>query len=153
MRTTDVAVAGLVKVSLVVLAEVTSEEFLVDMLDNREEAPVGSAEGQLRVCVPRRGDAGYTEQTPGQRFAHLGRIIVHRLKIDPGHSGQPVAVLLRIDNYPPGRLRRAQRAVSAVFKREDRRAEQDTFTAGGRNSPTAAWIGIPYVEPGATRRF
>src|SRR5262249_42918792 len=64
-----------------------------------------------------------------------------------------VAVLLRIENYPPGRLRRPQRAVSAVFKREGRRAEQDTFTAGGRNSPTAGRIGIPYVEPGARRGF
>src|SRR5215472_3587403 len=153
MRATDVAVAGLVKISPEVLAEVISEEFLVDMLYDREEAPVGSAEGQLRVCVPRRGDAGYAEQTPGERFAHLGRIIVHRLEIDPGHSGQPVAVLLRIENYPPGRLRRAQRAVSAVFKREGRRAEQDTFGAGVRNSPTAGRIGIPYVEPGASRGF
>src|SRR6516164_9646243 len=107
MCTTDVAVAGFVKVSLVVLAEVIPQKFLVDLLDDREEAPVGSAEGQLRVCVPWRGDPGYAEQTPGQRFAHLGRIVVHRLEIDPGHSGQPVAVLRRIENYPPGRLWRA----------------------------------------------
>src|SRR5215467_15818366 len=153
MRTTDVAVAGLVKISPVVLAEVISEEFLVDMLDDREKAPVGSAEGQLRVCVPGRGDASYAEQTPGERFAHLRRIIVHCLEIDPGHSGQPVAVLRRIENYPPGRLRSAQRAVSAVFKREGGGAEQDTFTAGGRNAPTAGRIGIPYVEPGASRGF
>src|SRR6516164_4105263 len=106
MCTSDIAVAGLVKVARIVLAEVISQEFLVDMLDDREEAPVGGAEGQLRVCVPWRGDAGYAEQTPGQGFAHLGRIVVHRLKIDPGHSGQPIAVLRRIENYPPGRLRR-----------------------------------------------
>src|SRR5215469_4723086 len=151
MRATDVAVAGLVKISPVSLAEVISEEFLVDMLYDREEAPVGSAEGQLRVCVPWRGDAGYAEQTPGQRFAHLGWIVVHRLEIDPGHSGQPVAVLRRIEKYSPGRLRRAQRAVSAVFKREGRRTEQDTFTAGGRNAQAVCWIGIPYVEPGTMR--
>src|SRR5215469_543121 len=106
MCTTDVTVAGLVKISLVVLTEVISQEFLVNMLDEREEAPVGSAKGQLRVCVPWRGDVGYAEQAPGQRFAHLGRIVVHRLEIDPGHSGQPVAVLRRIENYPPGRLGR-----------------------------------------------
>src|SRR5262249_23555319 len=41
----------------------------------------------------------------------------------------------------------------AVFKREGRRAEQDTFTARGRNAPTAGRIGIPYVEPGARRGF
>src|SRR6516162_5989763 len=145
MCATDVAVAGLVEVSPIVLAEVIPEEFLVDMLDDREEAPVGSAEGQLRVCVPWRRDAGYAEQTPRQRFAHLGRIVVHRLEIDPGHSGQPVAVLRRIENYPPGRLRRAQRAVSAVLKRESRRAEQHTFIAGGRNAPAVGRIGIPYV--------
>ena len=91
------------------------------------------------------------EQTPGQRFAHLGRIVVHRLEVDPGHSGQPVAVLSRIENYPPGWLRRTQCAVSAVFKREGRRTEQDAFTAGVRNVPTAGRIGIPYVEPGAMR--
>src|SRR5215469_1720498 len=149
MCATDVAVAGLVEVSPVILAEVISEEFFVDMLDDREEAPVGSAEGQLRVCVPCRGDAGYAEQAPGQRFPHLGRIVVHSFEIDPGHSGQPVAVLRRIENYPPGRLPCAQRAVSAVFEREGRRAEQDTFTAGGRNAQAVGRIGIPYVEPGA----
>ena len=92
MRTTDVSVAGLVKVSPEVLAEVISQEILVDMLDDREEAPVGTVEGQFRVCVPRGGNTRDAEQAPGQRFAHLRRVVVHRLEIDPGHSSQPVAV-------------------------------------------------------------
>jgi hypothetical protein len=58
----------------VVLAEVISQEFLVDMLDYREEAPLGCVKGQFCIRVPGRWDIGYAEQAPSQRFAHLGRV-------------------------------------------------------------------------------
>src|SRR2546421_11385319 len=110
-----------------------SQELFVNMLDDRKEAPVFWAEGQLRVRMPWRGNIGQAEQAPGQRFAHLRWIVVHRLEIDPGHSGEPVALSCGIENYPPGRLRCVQRAVPAVFEREGLGAEQDTSAAGHGN--------------------
>src|SRR5207342_1203221 len=117
-RAPDVAAGRLVKVPPVVLAEVIPQESLVDLLDDREEAPVGGAKRQLRIRVPRRRDIGYAEQAPGQRLAHLRRVVVHRLEIDPGHSGQAVVVPRGIENYPPGPLWRAQGAVPGVFQGE-----------------------------------
>ena len=126
-----------------------SQELLVDVLDDRKEAPVSCAEGQLRVRMPWRGNIGQAEQAPGQRFAHLRWIVVHRLEIDPGHSGEPVALSCGIEEYPPGRLRCAQRTVPAVLEREGLAAEQDTSAAGDRNAPAVGRIGFPHVEPGA----
>ena len=132
-----------------VVTEAISQEFLVDMLDDREESPVGRAESQLRIGMPWRRNVGYAEQAPGQCFAHLGRIVVHRLEIDPGHSSQPIAVPCGIEDYPPRRLRRAQRAVSAVLQRESLCAEQDTSAVRGRNAPVVGRVGLPHVEPRA----
>ena len=94
------------------------------MLDDREKAPVFIAEGQLRVRVPWRGNIGHGKQAPGKRFAHLRWIVVHGLEIDPGHPGQPAARSRAIEDYPPGRLRRAQRPVPAVPEREGLGAER-----------------------------
>src|ERR1700757_4892456 len=99
------------------------------MLDDREEAPVAIVEGQLRVGVPWGWNTGGAEQSPGQRLAHLRRVVVHRLEIDPGHFSQPVAAGRRVEDYPPGPLRCAQRAVAAVLEREGRSAEQDAPAA------------------------
>src|ERR1700730_12292468 len=109
-----------------------SQELLVDMLDDRKQASVFRAEGQLRVRMPWRGNIGQAEQAPGQRFAHLRWIVIHRLEINPGHSGQPVALSRGIENYPPGRLRCVQCTVPAVLEREVLGAEQDIPAAGDR---------------------
>src|SRR6202162_5825510 len=121
----------------------SSQELLVAVLDDRKEAPVSCAQGQLRVRMPWRGNIGQAEQAPGQRFAHLRWIVVHRLEIDPGHSGQPVARSCGIENYPPGRLRCVQRAVPAVFEREGLGAETDAFAAGDWNGSAVGRIGRP----------
>src|SRR5262249_18161303 len=152
-RTPNVAAPSLVEVSPVVLAEVISQEFLVDMLDDREEASVGCVKGKFCIRVPWRRNAGYAEQAPGQCFTHLGRIIVHCLEVDPGHPGQPVAVPCGIENYPPGRLWRAQCAVSTVFQRESLCAEQNTSAVKRRNAPVVGRIGLPHVEPGTVGGF
>src|SRR5580693_724696 len=81
------ATAGLVEVTVVILTKVIPQESPVNLLNDREEAAVGSAEGQLRVRVPRRRDTSHAEQPPGQRLAHLGRIVVHRLQVDAAHPG------------------------------------------------------------------
>src|SRR5256885_5752575 len=117
-----------------------SQELLVDMLDDRKQASVFRAESQLRVRMPWRGNVGQAEQPPGQRFAHLRWIVVHRLEVDPSHSGQPVALSCRIENYPPGRLRCAQRAVPAVLEREVLGAEQDTPAAGDRKGSAVVFF-------------
>src|SRR6202167_2199251 len=100
--------------------------------------------------MPWRGNIGQPEQAPGQRFPHLRWIVVHCLEIDPGHSGQPVALSRGIENYPPGRLRCVQRTVPAVFEREGLGAEKDTSAAGDWNGSAVGRIGRPHIEPGVT---
>src|SRR5262249_57601165 len=85
----------------------------------------------------------------GQRFAHLGRIVVHGLEIDPGHPSQPVAVPCGIENNPPRPLWRAQCAVSAIFQRKSLGAEQTAAAAQGRNAPIVGRVSLPHVEPGS----
>ena len=144
VATTDVTVAGLDKVSPEVLAEVISQEFLLYMLDDREETPVGFVEGQLRVCVP-SGRIPAVPTAPGQRFAHLRRIVVHRLEIDPGRSGRPVS-------RPPRRgLSSRTASVRAVcgfrcLQREGHGAAPDASALRGRNTPGGRPIGMPHVE-------
>src|SRR5690242_18926558 len=123
------------------------------MLDDGEEAPVGFVKGQLCIRVLWRRNASYTEQAPGQGFAHLGRVIVHCFKIDPCHAGQPVAVPSGIKNYPPRPFWRAQCAVSAMFERESLCAEQNTFAVYSRNTPEIGRIGLPHVDPGTVGRL
>src|ERR1039457_3122647 len=51
-RASDVAAVGLVKVAMMIVTEVILQEFLVDLLNDREQAVVGRVECELRVGVP-----------------------------------------------------------------------------------------------------
>ena len=51
-RASDVAAVGLVEVAVVIVTEVILQEFLVNLLNDREQAVVGGVERELGVGVP-----------------------------------------------------------------------------------------------------
>src|SRR5438105_6724931 len=77
-RAPDVPAIGLVEVAAVVVTEMILQEPLVDLLDNGEQAVVGCVERELRIRVPRRGNACVAEKMPGKCLPHLRGIVVHR---------------------------------------------------------------------------
>ena len=145
-RASDVPAIGLVEVTPVIRTEVILQESLVNLLNNGEQAIVGSVECELRVGMPRRWQTRIAEKTPGKRLPHLGWIIVHRLEIDARHSGKMIgAVGGMLEGNLPRPLRGMQGPVAAIRQREIRRAERHAFGAWAGNMASVGRVGPPHI--------
>ena len=155
-RAADVAAVHLVEVAAVVRAEALPQERPVDLLDERVQALVPVVDGQPGVGVPGSGYPGAAEQRPRQALAHLGRVVVHRLEVQPCHADDPVVVVTRLHVDLPRPLRRVLRAVAAVDQRERGAGVQHARRARVRYPPLVGRIGAPQGDPrpaGGDHRF